>query len=155
MKHKYDDFSILTDFDNLYNAYKKARKGTTWKDGVAKYDQRALECTLAVKRILEDGKFNPKVAQEFYVYEPKKRKIVASEFYLKVIQRCLVDEILMPTFQKKVIKNNYASQKGKGIDVAINELAKDFRKFYRKNGTDGFIVKGDIKHFSLPPGTTC
>lgn len=147
MKNPYDNFDILTDFDNLYRAYKKARQGTRWKDGTAIYCARALECTLALKNMLNNGRFKPKVRRTFFIYEPKKRRIVASEFYEKVAQRALCDEVLKPALMPTLIADNYASQEGKGTHYGLERLAEQLRNFYRKNGTDGFILKGDIHHY--------
>lgn len=147
MKNQYDNFDLLTDFDALYRAYKHARSGTRWKDGTALYCMRALECTLALKELLKSGKFKPKVRRTFYVYEPKKRLIVASEFYEKVAQRALCDEILKPALMPKVISSNYASQEGKGTHYGLYDLEKQLRHFYARHGTNGFILKGDIRHY--------
>lgn len=147
MKNKYDDYTILTDFDNLYRAYKKARSGTRWKDGTAIYCARALECTLTLRKLMEQEGFSPKTRRTFYVYEPKKRLIIASEFYEKVVQRALCDEILKPALMPKVISDNYASQEGKGTHYGLKRLEEQLRHFYRHNGTEGFILKGDIRHY--------
>ena len=147
MKNEYDNYDLLTDFDALYRAYMKARSGTRWKDGTALYCMRALECTLALKELLEQERFKPKVRRTFYVYEPKKRLIVASEFYEKVAQRALCDEILKPALMPKVIADNYASQEGKGTHYGLERLEEQLRHFYRRHGTNGFILKGDIRHY--------
>lgn len=147
MKNKYDNYEILTDFDVLYRAYKKARSGTRWKDGTAIYCMRALECTLALKEMMEEERFKTKVRRTFYIYEPKKRLIVASEFYEKVAQRALCDEILKPALMPKVISDNYASQEGKGTHYGLYRLEEQLRHFYRRHGTNGFILKGDIRHY--------
>lgn len=147
MKNKYDDYSILTDFENLYRAYKESRKGTRWKDGVARYSSRALECTLALKRLLEEQRYIPKTHKSFYVYEPKKREIISSQFYEKVMQRALCDYILKPVLMPTIIADNYASQAGKGTHYGLDRLSKMLRKYYINNGTEGYILKGDIKHY--------
>ena len=51
-KIEYDNFDILTDFENLYNAHRECRKGKRWKDSVASYDIRAIECTLYLQAML-------------------------------------------------------------------------------------------------------
>ena len=56
-ENQYDDFGILTDFENLYEAHKSCRKGKRWKDSVASYDLRDLESTLYLQYLLETGKY--------------------------------------------------------------------------------------------------
>lgn len=147
MKNKYDNFSILTDFDNLYESYALCAKGVRWKDGTARYSARAYECTLYLKEHLLEGTFITKPRREFYVYEPKKRRIIASEFAEKVVQRCLCDKVIKPVMFAKVVYGNSASQKGKGQHFGLEHLTKCLRRFYRFHGTNGYVLKGDIRHY--------
>lgn len=147
MKNKYDNFDILTDFDNLYKAYMLCARGVRWKDGTIRFSSRAYECVLYLKNHLIDGTFITKPRREFYVYEPKKRRIIASEFAEKVVQRCLCDNIIKPVLFPKVIYGNYASQQGKGQHFGLNHLKSCLRRYYQKNGIEGYILKGDIRHY--------
>lgn len=54
---RYDNYDIITDYDNLYNAHKSCRKGKLWKDSVASYDLRAPECTLYLQHLLLSGQY--------------------------------------------------------------------------------------------------
>lgn len=145
--NKYDNFKIITDFDHLYSSYRLCARGVRWKDGTARYGMRALECTLVLKKQLINGTFRIKPRREFFVYEPKLRTIVASEFYEKVVQRCMCDYVIKPAMYPKVIYGNYASQVGKGQHFGLEHLEKCLRKFYRKHGIKGYILKGDIRHY--------
>lgn len=147
MKNKYDNFAILTDFDNLYQAYRYCARNVRWKDGTIRYETRAYECTLFLKKHLKDGSFTIKPRREFFVYEPKKRRIIASEFPEKVVQRCLCDNIIKPVLFPKVIYGNYASQKGKGQHFGLNHLTNCLRRYYRLHGTKGYVLKGDIHRY--------
>lgn len=147
MKNKYDNFSILTDFDNLYESYMLCARGVRWKDGTARYAARAYECTLYLKEHLIEGTFITKPRRQFYVYEPKKRRIIASEFAEKVVQRCLCDKIIKPALFPRAIYGNYASQKGKGQHFGLNHLTNCLRRYYRQHRINGYVLKGDIRHY--------
>ena len=43
--------------------------------------------------------------------------------------------------------DNYASQVGKGTHYGLDRLQEFMRRFYRKNGIDGWILKGDISKY--------
>lgn len=48
---------------------------------------------------------------------------------------------------RSFIRDNYASQVGKGTHYGLDRLQEFMRRFYRKNGIDGWILKGDISKY--------
>lgn len=111
---QYDDFGIIIDYDNLYNAHKSCRKGKLWKDSVASYDLRATECTLYLQSLLATGKYKISDYHCFTVNERgKTRKIKSTKYKDRVVQKNLIDNIIAPAIQPAFIYENSASQKGK------------------------------------------
>lgn len=49
--------------------------------------------------------------------------------------------------EKKLIYDNSACRIGKGTHFAINRVTGFLRRFYRQNGTDGYILKCDVRKF--------
>jgi len=43
--------------------------------------------------------------------------------------------------------DNYAGQDGKGIDLALNQLSKHLKNFYKRHGLNGYILKCDISKY--------
>ena len=153
MKNEKDDYRILTDFDNLYKAHLSCRKGKRWKVSAATYDMRGLECTLALKDLLDTGRYRLSPYNCFTINERgKKRDIKSIKYHDRVVQKCLMDEILTPTIQKKFIPANAASQKTKGTDYCMALLKKHMRQYVNKHGTDGYILVCDMhKYFDSIP----
>ncbi len=148
MKNAKDNYEILTDFDNLYRAHLSCRKGKRWKVSAATYDMRGLECTLALKDLLEEGKYRLSPYNCFTINERgKKRDIKSIKYHDRVVQKCLMDEILTPIVQKKFIRENAASQKGKGTDFCMQLLRKHMHQYVNKHGTDGYILACDMHHY--------
>lgn len=65
----------------------------------------------------------------------------------KVVQHSLCDNVLEPILTRSFITDNYASQVGKGTHYGLDRLQEFLRRFYRKNGIDGWILKGDISKY--------
>lgn len=142
---KYDKFEIITDYDNLYAAHKKCRKGKLWKDSVASYDLRAPECTLYLQSLLARGQYNISDYHCFVVNERgKARQIKSTKYKDRVVQKNLNDNIIVPAIQPTFCYENSASQAEKGTNFALDLLRKHLREEVSKNGTDGYILIGDF-----------
>lgn len=140
-------YKIIYNFENLYNAYKKARKGKRWKDSIVKYEINTLEATTYLQYLLKTKKYNLGKYNVFRIYEPKERVIMSIPFKDKVVQHSLCDNIIEPIFEKTFIYDNYASRKYKGVHFGLNRLSEFMRRFYRKHGCDGWILKCDISKY--------
>ncbi len=141
------DFDKITDFENLYKAYKKAKSGKGYKNSSAKFEVRALDGLHQLKEQIENKTYKVAEYNQFYVYEPKMRLIEAASFKDKVVQHSLCDNVLLPKLQKVFIKNNFAGQKGKGTLFGLNTLKDDMQSFYNEYGNQGFILKADVTKF--------
>ena len=153
MQNEKDNFEILTDFDNLYRAHKECRKGKRWKDSVAIYDMRGLECTLALQELLETGRYRLSPYNCFTINERgKKRDIKSIKYHDRVVQKSLMDNILTPVVTPTFIDANCASLKGKGTDYALFKLKQHLQDQVRRSGTEGYILACDMKGYfdSIP-----
>lgn len=63
------------------------------------------------------------------------------------MQKSFCHFVVYPVFSKKVILDNYASQKGKGTHFAISRIEKFLRQHIKENGIQGYILKIDFKNF--------
>lgn len=69
--------------------------------------------------------------REFYIYEPKKRLIMALPFYDRVIQWAIY-QIINPIFAKGYIADSYACIDGRGAHQAVQRLHYWLRQVDRK-----------------------
>ena len=135
-------------FDVLYAAYLEARKGKRKKVSTAQYEANALACTEKLSRILAAKIYIPGKFETFYVFEPKKRLVQAPAFVDKVVLHAVTDNILYEAVTKGFIRDNYASQKGKGTHDGLMRLKQFMVDYYRQYGTaDGWVLKCDVHHF--------
>lgn len=141
-------FEVVYDFENLYRAYRMARKGKRWKNPVARVEANALEAVRLIQDELRSGEYRPGGYFEFVVHEPKERIIQTNSFKDKIVQHALCDEILYPVLSSPFILDNYGSQVGKGTHFGLDRLSGFLRDYYRKNGSaDGWVLKADVRHY--------
>ena len=141
------DFNKVTDFDNLYNAYKKSKRGKGFSKSKLKFEMAALDGISQIKKLLESGNYIIDPYNEFKVYEPKERIIKAGSFKDKIVQHSLCDNVLLPILENEFILTNYAGQKNKGADFGLNCLKAQMYLAYQKYGYDCWIVKADIRKY--------
>jgi len=141
------DFEKIHSFENLYHAYRKARRGKRWKGAAAKFEVNLLEALNLLSVQLRTKKYTMSPYNTFEVYEPKRRVVMSNGYKDKVVQHSLCDNVLEPRFTRSFIRDNYASQVGKGTHYGLDRLQEFLRRFYRQSGVDGWILKCDISKY--------
>ena len=74
--------------------------------------------------MLKTKTYRPSDYFVFKVYEPKERIVMTNAFKDKVVQHSLCDNILEPAFSKAFIRDNYASQSGRGTHDGLLDREK-------------------------------
>lgn len=141
------EFEKVTNFENLYRAYKKSKSGSGFSKSKLKFEMAALDGIHQIKKMLETDTYNVDPYNEFKVYEPKERIIKAGSFKDKIVQHSLCDNVLLPLLRNEFILTNYAGQIGKGIDFGLQCLKSQMYLAYQKYGYDCWIIKADIKKY--------
>ena len=88
------DKDIITDYGNLYRAYRKAKSGKKFNSSTAKFTTMALEGVTVLKEQLKNQTYRMAPYNEFKIYEPKERVIKSCSFKDKVVQHCFCDNVL-------------------------------------------------------------
>lgn len=141
------DFEKITDFGNLYQAYKKSKCGKGHSKGKTKFEICAIDGLYQIKRMLETKNFEVSNYNRFTIYEPKERIIEAGAFKDKIVQHSLCDNVLLPLLKKEFILTSYAGQIGKGTLYGLECLKAHMYLAYCKYGYNCWIVKADIRKF--------
>ena len=141
------DKEEIIGIDALYKSMKKCAKGVKWKGTVAYYRHHWPEEISKLSSQLHDGTYKERKAKFFTITEPKRREIMSIHYRDRVYQRSLNDEAIYPQASKSFIADNYACQKGKGTLAARDRLKDYLHQYYRKHGTDGYVLKIDIKGY--------
>jgi RNA-directed DNA polymerase len=124
-------YPAVCDFENLYLAYRKARKGKRSKMLVADFEQNMEEELLCLQDELLSQTFIPGVYHSFTIHEPKQRLISAAPFRDRVVHHALC-RVIEPIWEKRFISDSYANRVGKGTHRALDRtqsLARRYRYF--------------------------
>lgn len=124
-------FQQIYDFENLFEAWENAKKGKRYRKEVLAFSDRLEENLIDIQNHLIYGSYKVGAYRPFYVYEPKKRMVMALPFRDRVVQWAIYQH-LNPIFDKQFIADSYACRKGKGTHAAANRLQYWVRQTDRK-----------------------
>ena len=146
----------LISFDNLENAYEKAKKGKLGNPKVLEFAQHWKFHICNLLRELRNKTYQPLPLKKFVLRDPKTRVICVSDFRDRVVHHALVN-ILRPIFEQRFIHDSFASRKNMGTLPALERFQKFMRRVSRNgklvqnaknsNQVVGFALKCDIKHY--------
>jgi retron-type reverse transcriptase len=146
-------YSELCSYDNLFLAYKKARKHKTLKPYVVEFERNLKNNLFRLRTELLLHSYRPMPLKTFVLREPKTRKISKSDFRDRVIHHALCN-IIEPMLEKKFIHDSYANQKGKGTLAAIKrfeffkrKISRNFNTIKSTKNIKGFVLKADVRKF--------
>lgn len=139
----------IFDSNNLYDAFKKAKKGSDWKNQVQKYEMNFLSEISNLSKELNDKKFKFLPTSEFVLSERGKTRLISGEqIHDRIAKGCLCDFELLPLIKKYLIYDNGASLKGKGIDFTRRRFETHLRKYFKTKGSnDGYILLIDFSKY--------
>lgn len=141
-------FDKVTDANSLYISYVMSKRGSSWKESVQKYRMHFLRNILHTQKELRDHTYQQKPFFEFTLNERGKTRHVRSmHIYDRVVQRSVCDFALVPALGPKLIYDNGASVKGKGISFTRGRLHAHLEKYIRRYGPDGYILVLDFSKF--------
>jgi len=99
MKTYRDLYCDLCSYNNLFLAYKKARKHKTLKPYVVEFERNLKDNLLGLRTELLLHAYKPLPLKTFVLREPKTRKISKSDFRDRVIHHALCN-IIEPILEK-------------------------------------------------------
>jgi hypothetical protein len=116
-------------FDNLYEAFYKAKKGKEGKPEVRIFQNRLSENLNGMRRELLNGNIVVGNYHYFTIFDPKERTICAAGFPERVLHHALMNQC-HPAFERYQVYDSYATRENKGTFSAL-ERAATFQKQFR------------------------
>lgn len=123
-----DLFAQICSFENLYLAYRKARKGKRGKPGVAGFEFNQEAELLRLQEELRQGTWQPGSYTSFFIHDPKRRLISAAPFGDRVVHHALCNQI-EPLWERRFIFDTYANRQGKGTHRALGRCQEFARRY--------------------------
>ena len=113
-------------WENLYLAYRKARKGKRGREPAATFEFDLEDNLLRLLRELENKTYRPGPYTSFYIHDPKHRLISAAPFRDRVVHHALCN-VIEPIFERSFIFDSYANRVGRRCRYV---LPCDVRQFF-------------------------
>ncbi len=138
-------FQRIYSWENLLNAYHEAAKEKWFRQDVATFTAHLEENLIDIQNSLIWHTYTVGRYREFYVYEPKKRLIMALSFRDRVVQWAIYLQ-LNPLFDNQFIFHSYGCRVGKGTKRAADRLQYWMQKVERQP-TEWYYLKLDISKY--------
>ena len=133
-------------YEKLLEAHHKSKKGKGRRIELIKFNLKQEEYIMWLYERLKNGTYKHGGYTEFYVTEPKRRKIEKSSYIDRIVHRWVVDNFLLPYFSTQFIYNSYACIKNKGMHRSAFYVQDSMRKAKRRWG-DYYIIKTDVSKY--------
>ena len=142
-------FEEVFTFTNLYKSYENCCKGVGWKTSTKNYQIKAVQNVANLYKALKSGKYKSKPFSKFVLSERgKTRQISALHISDRVVQKCYCDYFLVPLLSNKLIYDNGACLKNKGLNFTAKRLKAHLQQYFRKHkGNTGYVLTFDYSKF--------
>ena len=137
---------------DLHAAFQSAKRKKASKPYVHVFEKNLDANINSLADDLINRTYQPEPSSCFVVQRPKKREVFAAQFRDRVVQRAMCDTGLYDDLTRSNIHDNAACQIGKGTTFAMDRLSCHLQRFWRRHGTDGWVLRLDIRKFfdSIP-----
>lgn len=136
----------LCSYENLFHAYKRAKKHKTTKRYVQRFEKDLEGNLMLLRAELLLHSYRPKPLVSFIIRDPKSRRISRSDFRDRVVHHALCN-MIEPLFERSFIYDSYANRIGKGVIAALTRFNAFKREVSRNNTIGCYVLKADIRHY--------
>jgi RNA-directed DNA polymerase len=134
-----DLYPQICSFENLYLAYRKARRGKRGTAAVARFERNQEEELLRLRDELQTQTWQPGAYHSFFIHDPKRRLISAAPFRDRVVHHALCN-VIEPIWERRFIYDSYANRLGKGTHRAILRCSQFARRY-------PYVLQCDVRQF--------
>lgn len=140
--------------NHLYDSARASFKSSYWKQTTQYYQMNLLANIFRTEQELNSSSYKWQPFHEFELNERGRiRHICSHTIADRVVQLSLTNNVLLPHVQSRLVYDNSASLKHKGVTFARKRFKVHLRKFYETYHTnEGYILQIDFRHFfeSIP-----
>lgn len=145
MKRLANLYPQITSFEFLYEAYRQARKGKRERKEVLEFTYSLEENLIQIEDELLCKAYRVSPYRQFFVYEPKKRLIMALPFRDRVVQWSIY-QTLNPLLDKRYISDSYACRVNYGSHKAVKRLQYWLQCLEYRHGKI-YVLKMDVTKY--------
>lgn len=138
-------FEEISSFENILTAEHDVRAGSRYDNEElnfwGNYEDNLHDITNKVKNL----DFPPDLYRSFYVYEPKLRKIICTDYTTKIIQRAVYN-VLNPKICRTLIDDTFSCVEERGQLKAMQRLSA-WVNYVSNSGENWYYLKCDVEKF--------
>ena len=133
-------------YDNLMKAHFDSRKGKSLRKEIILFNLKQEEYIMWLYDKLKSGTYKHSGYSEFFVTEPKLRRIEKSKYIDRIVHRWYVDNFMKEYFMKSFIFTSYACIENKGMHKACLDV-QEAMKHCKRIWNNYYIIKMDVAKY--------
>ena len=133
-------------YEKLLEAHIKSRKGKGYRKEIILFNLKQEEYIMWLYEQLKNKTYKHGGYTEFYVTEPKLRKIEKSRYLDRIVHRWVVDNFLEPCYVPKFINTSYACLKNRGMHKSAIYV-KNTMRHCKAKWNEYYILKMDVAKY--------
>ena len=138
----------LVSLKHLNEAFYLCSKISHWKESTQRYRMNLLLNNLTLREEVLNGTYRVGDTIDFTLSERGKTRVIhAPVIRDRVLQKVVVQHVLIPYLSKPLIYDNYASLKRRGTTFARKRFEILLRRYMAKHGREGYILQIDIRKY--------
>lgn len=143
LRNEYDKY---LSYENLMRAHLQSRKGKGYRKEIILFNLKQEEYIMWLYKELKEQTYKHGGYTEFYIKEPKLRRIEKSKYIDRIVHRWYVNSFMEKYYIPQFINTSYACLKGKGMHKASLDLQKAMLHC-KRIWNNYYILKMDVKKY--------
>src|SRR3989344_8785746 len=139
-------YERIISLENLFLVWTEFRKNKQKKPDIQKFEYFLEQNIFVLHRQLSSLTYRHGLYKKFHIYDPKYRIIHRAAVKDRLVHHLVFKE-LCHVFEPIFIHHSYSSRIGKGVHLALNNLAISLSRVSRNYTQNAFILECDIKQF--------
>lgn len=144
LKTRLDDCLTLEKFQA---AHQRASKSKGLRSEVLKFNINEVGNLIGIMDIIGSGRYKPSKYRRFWVYDPKKRLILALPYPDRIVHQWYIEEFIKPYYIPRFISDSFACIPGRGSHRSVDKIQSYMRRMNVETNGHYYIVKMDISKF--------
>lgn len=148
LDYKLSDIDLISNPNNLLEAFYKSRKDVSWKSSVQYFETNLIRNISKISTDLNNDNYKRKDLVSFTLQERgKKRYIKSHNIVDRIVDRSFTDNLLIPITIPYLIYDNGSSIQGKGLSFSRKRFEEHMRSAYKQYGYDCYILLIDFSKY--------
>lgn len=141
------NFDEHVTYEAFLHAHMRASLNKGLRFEVLRFNLNRDRNLFCIMDIVGNSKYRPSNYWKFWVYDPKKRLILALPYPDRIVHQWYVEEFIKPYYIPRFIADSYACIPKRGTHAAVDKSQQYMRRMNQITGGHYYILKMDISKF--------